>query len=168
MTTRSLREDIAGGDQSECAIGPGKPPRHSRFKKGKSGNPRGRPVRPPLPHIVFWEELNKPISLQIDGETLKMSRLEAIYRQLGLMARKGNPKAVRLMDELTEKSRIRKARIYGEPKEDYPKYEWTEEHERMWLFLEAKTNEFLAEEPDDDDDDGGPKHSDGGGSRAAP
>jgi hypothetical protein len=35
------RVDI-DGDQTGYEIGYGKPPKHSRFKKGQSGNPRGR------------------------------------------------------------------------------------------------------------------------------
>jgi len=30
-------------EESACKVGYGKPPRHSRFKPGRSGNPRGRP-----------------------------------------------------------------------------------------------------------------------------
>jgi hypothetical protein len=28
--------------ESDYKVGPGKPPLHTRFKKGQSGNPRGR------------------------------------------------------------------------------------------------------------------------------
>jgi hypothetical protein len=36
-----MSKDQDGGDQYE--VGYGKPPKHTRFQKGCSGNPRGRP-----------------------------------------------------------------------------------------------------------------------------
>ncbi len=30
-------------NEADYEVGYGKPPRHTRFKKGRSGNPRGRP-----------------------------------------------------------------------------------------------------------------------------
>ena len=31
------------GDGADYEVGYGKPPKHTRFKKGQSGNPKGRP-----------------------------------------------------------------------------------------------------------------------------
>jgi Family of unknown function (DUF5681) len=37
-----MRDAIMTHDQSDYAIGYGKPPRHTQFKRGQSGNPKGR------------------------------------------------------------------------------------------------------------------------------
>ena len=36
-------EDDRQSENEDSKVGYGKPPKHSRFKKGQSGNPRGKP-----------------------------------------------------------------------------------------------------------------------------
>ena len=61
-------------------VGRGKPPVHTRFKKGQSGNPRGpRPKN--LPALLI-EALNEPVTATIDGERREITKREAIVTQL--------------------------------------------------------------------------------------
>ena len=41
-------------------VGYGKPPRHTRFQKGQSGNPRGRSCRSKNLKTLLSEALNEP------------------------------------------------------------------------------------------------------------
>ena len=62
-------------------VGYGKPPRHTRFKKGQpSANPRGRP-RKDMATLLF-EGLNKKVVVTENGRRRRITLREAITRQL--------------------------------------------------------------------------------------
>lgn len=62
-------------------VGYGKPPRHTRFKKGEpSANPRGRPAKNLMALLV--EGLNKPVVVTEDGQRRTITVREAIITQL--------------------------------------------------------------------------------------
>ncbi|MCY3732928.1 MAG: DUF5681 domain-containing protein, partial [Chloroflexi bacterium] len=48
-------------------VGFGKPPKHSRFKKGKSGNPKGRPKGSRNFSMVVKETLEEPVRVTSHG-----------------------------------------------------------------------------------------------------
>ena len=67
-------------NKRDYEVGRGKPPVHSRFKKGQSGNPRGpRPKN--LPALLI-EALNEPVVVTIDGERRKITKREVDVTQL--------------------------------------------------------------------------------------
>lgn len=61
-------------------VGRGKPPLHSRFKKGQSGNPRG-PRRKNLPALLV-AALDEPIVVTSGGESRHITKREAVVAQL--------------------------------------------------------------------------------------
>ena len=64
----------------DYAVGRGKPPVHTRFKKGQSDNPRGpRPKN--LPALLI-EALDEPVTVTIDGERREITKRQAIATQL--------------------------------------------------------------------------------------
>jgi hypothetical protein len=61
-------------------VGPGRPPLHTRFQKGQSGNPRGS--RPKNLPALLVEALNETVTVTLDGERRKMTKREAVIAQL--------------------------------------------------------------------------------------
>ena len=62
-------------DAQEHKVGPGRPPLHTRFRKGQSGNPGGRSKKN-LPALMA-DALNEPVFVTIDGERRKITKREA-------------------------------------------------------------------------------------------
>ncbi len=80
---------------SEYPVGYGKPPQHSRFKKGRSGNPRGRPKRSESFARLAQRTLNERIAIKENGERRVISKLEAVLKQLINKAATGDARAIR-------------------------------------------------------------------------
>jgi len=68
--------------QDDYEVGYGKPPRHTRFKKGQSGNPRGRPAGGKNLKTVVSEALNEHFIVTENGRHRKITKREAIVTQL--------------------------------------------------------------------------------------
>jgi Family of unknown function (DUF5681) len=68
--------------EGEHKVGRGKPPLHTRFKKGQSGNPRGLRPRPKDLPALLVAALNEPIVLTANGETRQITKREAVVAQL--------------------------------------------------------------------------------------
>jgi hypothetical protein len=67
-------------NKRDYEVGRGKPPVHTRFKKGQSGNPRG-PCPKNLPALLV-EALNEKVTVTIDGERREITKREAVAKQL--------------------------------------------------------------------------------------
>lgn len=67
-------------DEHDYKVGPGRPPLHTRFRKGQSGNPGGR-TQKNLPALLA-DALNEPVFVTIDGERRKITKREAVVHQL--------------------------------------------------------------------------------------
>ena len=63
-------------------VGYGKPPRETRFVKGRSGNPRGRPPGAKNFTTLLNEALNEGVLVTENGGRRKISKREAIVTQL--------------------------------------------------------------------------------------
>jgi hypothetical protein len=63
-------------------VGYGKPPRHTRFKKGQSGNPQGRPKGSKNLPTLLTEALNEPVVVAENGRRRKITMRQAIIKQL--------------------------------------------------------------------------------------
>ena len=61
-------------------VGRGKPPVHSRFKKGQSGN-SSRPRPKSLPALLV-PALDEKVTVTIDGERREITKREAVAKQL--------------------------------------------------------------------------------------
>jgi hypothetical protein len=85
--------DDATPPDDNCKVGYGCPPRHMRFKPGRSGNPRGRPRKSKELNKLIQSELDKTIAVKEDGREKRITKREAIVTQLVNRAIKGDTKA---------------------------------------------------------------------------
>ncbi len=76
------------------AIGYRRPPRHSQFQPGHSGNPSGRAKRSRNLSTILKAVLEEPITIREGERTRRVPRMEALVRTLYSQAVKGDPKAV--------------------------------------------------------------------------
>ena len=84
-------------------IGYGKPPRHTRFKKGQCGNPKGRPKGTKNLKTDLEEELQEKIVVR-EGETRKeVSKQRAMIKGLVAKAMQGDPRAGTVVTNLALK-----------------------------------------------------------------
>lgn len=82
-------------------VGPGKPPRHSRFKPGQSGNPKGRPKGSKNFATILQQQLTKKVTITVDGKPKRLTVQEVIARRLTHDSMKGTTKAMELLIRLT-------------------------------------------------------------------
>lgn len=79
------------------AVGYKRPPREHCWKKGQSGNPKGRPPGFRNFRAAVTAVLHEQVSVRVDGEERDMTRLESVARQLVGKAEAGDP---RIMQQL--------------------------------------------------------------------
>ena len=72
------QNDNGSGDDK---IGYGRPPKHTRFKKGQSGNPGGRPRKSGTVKIDIEALLKQPVTVVQNGKPCTMSPKEVTIRK---------------------------------------------------------------------------------------
>ena len=78
-------------------VGRGRPPRQTRFKKGQSGNPKGRPRGSGNVYTLAHRELKKKVVIVVDGKRKKITKLEAVLIQLVNGAATGKLRNIQLL-----------------------------------------------------------------------
>jgi hypothetical protein len=78
-------------------VGYGKPPRHTRFNKGQSGNPKGRPGGTKNLSTLLSEALNERVIVAENGGHRKITKREAIVKQLVNRSATADLRAVKIL-----------------------------------------------------------------------
>jgi hypothetical protein len=91
-------------DHSESKVGYKRPPVHSRFKPGQSGNPGGRPKGTQNFKTLLDRILKEQVSLQDGAQSRKISKAEAIMRRLVVGALKGDTRDLQALFRLAEQT----------------------------------------------------------------
>ena len=81
-------------------VGYGKPPKHSRFKSGQSGNPGGRQKGSRGLKTDLQAELVGLMTIRINGEPVKGTRQRLFVRALASRAAAGDLKAAQILAPL--------------------------------------------------------------------
>lgn len=79
-------------DTKEFEVGYGKPPKATRFKKGRSGNPKGRPKGAKGVNASLKRELEVKITVREGSREVRISKAEAIAKRVTASALKGDTK----------------------------------------------------------------------------
>jgi hypothetical protein len=78
-------------------VGYGRPPRHTRFEAGRSGNPHGRPRRSKNLSTLLNETLSEPVIVVENGRRRKIEKRRAMLTQLVNRSAKGDLKATQIV-----------------------------------------------------------------------
>ena len=74
-------------------VGYRKPPKHSRFKPGQSGNPRGRPRESKNLATLVDQVLHQRVTVREGGKSRRMTKWELIIHSLVNKAIRGDARA---------------------------------------------------------------------------
>ncbi|MEX2201617.1 MAG: DUF5681 domain-containing protein [Dongiaceae bacterium] len=130
------------GDQAKpYKVGYGKPPVETRFKKGRSGNPYGRPRKRKSEPVnssnaafleLLTQEAHRPIALRENGQPIKLSAMQAAMRALWAEAIKGKRLSQKLAFGIEREAEAERRQL------ESSKYEW------LWE-LKARGRRIIAE-----------------------
>jgi hypothetical protein len=87
-------------EEREDEVGYGKPPKATRFQKGESGNPRGRPRKGPGIADVFRKVSKQVVKTNGPDGQQRMTKLEASVTQLVNKAAAGDLKAMKVLMQM--------------------------------------------------------------------
>lgn len=101
-------------------IGYRRPPKNGYFKKGNSGNPKGRPKGSGNFVTLLEKELGQSVIVNENGKKKTVTRLQAVVKRMVADALQGDRKAViTLFDILRRTGQLEKAEIDGLLPDDY-------------------------------------------------
>ncbi len=91
-------------DQNKIQVGYMSPPEHTRFQKGKSGNPRGRPKKKDDIFTMLQRVLKRKV--RVSGADRQMPIREALIRKLKEQALSGDQRAISLQRRILEEAGV--------------------------------------------------------------
>jgi len=94
---------IRKGGGSGNRVGYGEPPKHTQFKPGQSGNPKGRPKGRKNIKTEVLEKLNSTVTVHKNGRLRKISTRRALLEVLGAKALQLDQRSIEQLIRLAEK-----------------------------------------------------------------
>ncbi len=87
------KKPAANASGADYEVGYGKPPRHTRFQPGRSGNSRGRPKGTNNLKTDLMEELGEKILVREGEQSRRVSKQRAVVKTLVMRTLKGDTRA---------------------------------------------------------------------------
>jgi hypothetical protein len=97
-------DSISDDRDSLPAVGYKRPPEHTRFKPGQSGNPSGRPKGSQNLKTLFNKILKEEVSLREGSDVRKVTKAEALMRGLVVGALKGDTRSLGTLFRFAEQT----------------------------------------------------------------
>jgi hypothetical protein len=88
--------------EGDYRVGYRRPPVDTRFNRGQSGNPKGRPPGAKNLATLLNEALNEVVVISEDGGRKRISKRKAAFKQLVNAAAKGNWRALKLLVDIMQ------------------------------------------------------------------
>lgn len=88
---------MSSSNKKDYDVGYRKPPRHTQFKPGQSGNPRGRPKKEQSFPAALDKALKAPVKVRENGKERVMSGFEACVTRLMTDAIQGKTSALKMI-----------------------------------------------------------------------
>jgi Family of unknown function (DUF5681) len=116
--TRRPKKASSGDDK----VGYGRPPYGTRFRKGVSGNPGGRPrgITPGRAKRLALQEAYRPIKVQDGDDVRTLPTIQVVMRQQARSAAKGNGPAQRHFIDRVQA--IEEEALQRQPQRKAPKF----------------------------------------------
>lgn len=89
-----------GSGSASCTVGYKRPPEHSRFQKGQSGNKKGRPKGTKNLKTETIEELTEMVDIRVGERSVRVSKHRALLKVLMLKAMKGDVRSLKTLLDL--------------------------------------------------------------------
>jgi hypothetical protein len=97
-------ENVTNAPEPRNAVGFCRPPESTRFKKGISGNPKGRPKGSLNVATVFMKTLREKVVINEHGQRKTVTKLEAALKQLVNKAAGGELRAIGQLRDLAREA----------------------------------------------------------------
>jgi hypothetical protein len=91
-------------DGANYLVGYRRPPLHTRFKPGQSGNPSGRVKGSKNLKSLFHQIMNEQIPLVDGSQSKKVTKAEALMRRLVIGALKGDGRSLMTLMRIAEQT----------------------------------------------------------------
>jgi hypothetical protein len=94
-------------ERHDYEVGYGKPPCQTRFRKGQSGNPKGRTAGDKNLSTLLSEALNEHVIITENGGRRKISKRQAVIKQIVNQAVKGDWRVAKLLFDIQQENERR-------------------------------------------------------------
>jgi hypothetical protein len=84
------------------AVGYGKPPRHSGFRKGRAGNPKGRPKGSKNLATLVAQALDEKVMVTEDGRRRRVTKRELVVARLVDKSAAADLRAIKQLTDIVQ------------------------------------------------------------------
>ncbi len=142
-TSVTRAKNLPAARDTMAKIGRGNPPKHTQFKKGMSGNKKGRPKGSKNLSTLLMEAGRDQVTATIGGKQRRITKTEATTMQLATKAAGGDPASIAKFLDWMDKfeTRAAAAKPAAFPFSDADLEVLRAIHERMKLCLPPQGGE---------------------------